>query len=349
MRGCAILLVLLHHYGGVAARGSHNPFVEFLLAGWTGVDLFFVLSGFLITSVILRSMHRPRWMRTFYIRRALRIAPLYYATLAVMLLVMPRFLPVYETIQPILDHQWALWLYVMNYVRISFDEWWLYLGHFWSLAVEEQFYLVWPAMLALIGRRRWKVALLAFIVLIFIAQIAVALSGTALTARIHAFRPIGIMAGSALALIWPLDGSSERPWRPRWLKWIAILCALITLAAIIAGVMHDLFYPSTIAKIAAMRIIVFAAVIFLFVALVDAARRPTRLSPLLSHRVLRFFGRYSYGIYVFHWLMVPAYTAWFGDLAPAAYIALASVITTVMAIVSFELLERPFQKLKPRV
>jgi peptidoglycan/LPS O-acetylase OafA/YrhL len=149
VRGIAILLVLVYHltlYGGMAPNG---PFLDRLWRTWTlplglGVDLFFVLSGFLITGILLDTKDGPDYFRNFYARRFLRIFPLYYATLAATFLLIPAVR---------LDAVWY-WTYLINY-RFA-DVGWprvAYLGHFWTLAVEEQFYLVWPALVFFVPRR----------------------------------------------------------------------------------------------------------------------------------------------------------------------------------------------------
>ena len=149
MRGIAILLVLVCHltqYGGMRPDG---PFLDRVWRAWTmplgfGVDLFFVLSGFLITGILLDTREGPDYFRNFYARRVLRIFPLYYAALAVAFLLIPSVRR---------DALWY-WTYLTNF-RFAEVGWPKvpYLGHFWSLAVEEQFYLVWPALVFFLPRR----------------------------------------------------------------------------------------------------------------------------------------------------------------------------------------------------
>src|SRR5690606_22344517 len=121
--------------------------------GWTGVDLFFVLSGFLITGILYDHRTARERFRAFYGRRLVRIFPLYYATLALYALTSPLFASPEEVRDLVGALPWHVG-YLTN-VRIAVENAWaaapIYTSHLWSLAVEEQFYLLWPALLALCG------------------------------------------------------------------------------------------------------------------------------------------------------------------------------------------------------
>jgi peptidoglycan/LPS O-acetylase OafA/YrhL len=160
LRGIAILVVMLFHY----MTGSyHWPVLKqvFRLCrmGWLGVDLFFVLSGFLITGILLHTKSRPHYFRNFYVRRTLRIFPLYYVVLlgvfTVGALVSSLHTPTFLALQ---HRQVYLWTYSVNWVNwfrsdLLFVADWIEANHFWSLAVEEQFYLVWPTVVFLLSSR----------------------------------------------------------------------------------------------------------------------------------------------------------------------------------------------------
>jgi peptidoglycan/LPS O-acetylase OafA/YrhL len=123
-----------------------------LPVGWLGVDLFFALSGYLITGILLDARGAPvgAVFRAFYARRALRIFPLGFLLLAVVFLALP--LVTYERV-PLHVQAWY-WLYASNWRSGNSPGALMYLRHFWSLAVEEQFYLVWPMAVLLISTRR---------------------------------------------------------------------------------------------------------------------------------------------------------------------------------------------------
>ncbi|MEY8878492.1 MAG: acyltransferase family protein, partial [Leptothrix sp. (in: b-proteobacteria)] len=146
LRGLAIVLVLLHNFDVLDLAGPHSLAAallkEVFFLGWIGVQLFFVLSGFLITRGLLATQQSDHYFSHFMLKRALRIFPLYYLALGLFTLLLPKL----GLIAPPADPTWWLWVYLANW---SIP---LHLGgesmpHFWSLAVEEQFYLLWPLLL----------------------------------------------------------------------------------------------------------------------------------------------------------------------------------------------------------
>src|SRR6266550_2788258 len=156
LRGCAILLVLLFHFTARAPYPTDHASIRLQSVfdlGWSGVDLFFVLSGFLITGLLIDAKGSAGYFKVFYARRALRILPLYYGTLVVMF-VLPYLLtsvmnPTYIT--PFRDQIWY-WGYLQNYHYLT-NAWSDIAGPFWTLAIEEQFYLVWPLVVLLLSRK----------------------------------------------------------------------------------------------------------------------------------------------------------------------------------------------------
>src|ERR1035437_5812327 len=161
IRGVAIILVMLHHFEhlippcNIAIR-----FMKLMLSyGWVGVDLFFALSGFLITGILLDTRKANNYFSAFYARRVLRIFPLYYSVLIVIL----GAAAVWSHrphVLPLVADQKLSFLYLTNWLVLWKGEWGPNIvGHFWSLAVEEQFYLIWPLCVwLLISQRLAKVA-----------------------------------------------------------------------------------------------------------------------------------------------------------------------------------------------
>ncbi|HVD60449.1 MAG TPA: acyltransferase, partial [Gemmatimonadaceae bacterium] len=159
LRGIAILLVVACHFVSnlhIAATGWARPFVIVAHAGWAGVDLFFVLSGFLITGILLDARGSGSYFKAFYARRVLRILPAYYGFLLVAFVILPALhLGAGDNYMLARQHQGWYWLHLTN-VMMSLGA----AGRgpypgtlFWSLAVEEQFYLLWPAIVALCSVR----------------------------------------------------------------------------------------------------------------------------------------------------------------------------------------------------
>jgi len=178
LRGIAILLVLLHHFWPRSGPWAELASLPHL--GWIGVDLFFVVSGLLITGILLDTRDSPGYFRSFYARRALRIFPLYYAFL----------LLAFTAIPALQGGEWAS----TEFVRQSGSPWWyvLYQGNLreaitgtepayvmaplWSLAIEEQFYLVFPALLFWLPRRALRPTLIAAIIAALLFRVGTSLA-----------------------------------------------------------------------------------------------------------------------------------------------------------------------------
>ena len=153
LRGIAVSLVVLFHgfgfgYGLQGLSGTPKVFVALTMPGWVGVNLFFVLSGFLITGILLDTKSRPDYYRRFYKRRALRILPLYYATLLLLLILARVGLVQRHASWPFLGLSAIYLANVTNLLGVPMQY-----GVLWSLAVEEHFYLLWPALVHWWSRR----------------------------------------------------------------------------------------------------------------------------------------------------------------------------------------------------
>ena len=156
VRGLALLIVVVHNTAWISGTSNHFTFKLYTsaaAAGWAGVQLFFVLSGFLITGILLDTQHAPNYFRRFYVRRTLRIFPLYFLMLAVAVFVVAPLQRDSSWAQSVHSYQWTYWLYVSNWTE-PFGYSVHGLSHLWSLAVEEQFYLIWPLVVWWLSSRR---------------------------------------------------------------------------------------------------------------------------------------------------------------------------------------------------
>ena len=354
LRGTAFLLVFFHHYG--LTTHSTQPVILALAwlagGGWAGVDLFFVLSGFLITGILLDTRTDEHYFRNFYARRALRIFPLFYGVLLVLFLA-----------TPILHLHWRLghlayFLYLgnvaghvdptLNLVLPAVD-----LTHTWSLAVEEQFYLIWPLVILLVPNRKslLKVCcgLIGFALLLRVALLFV-VSGAALEwsygeLPTHAD---GLVCGAILAVLIRSNHLHVLIHRSRWLLAVVV----VALAGLVSW-NGSLDYHTRL-----MTVWVYPLLAVLFTCFVLRSLQPGTLSYGIGNlRALRFFGRYSYGMYIYHLILFPYISRYLAVsqrllhsvvLGGLTYLALVLLGTTVVSVLSYELYESKFLKLKAR-
>ena len=354
LRGCAILAVLLLHFTSAMGAPTGTParlVKQAFSLGWTGVDLFFVLSGFLITGILADARNTPHRFRTFYARRALRILPLYYG-FVLLLFIGPPLVGARAYTTAFAD-QLPYWLYLQNFSPLSngaLD----FAAHLWSLAIEEQFYLVWPLLVFTLSRR----AMLRVCAACVLGALAyrVACVFTVDDLRTVYFLTPGRLDGLALGgLIALLARGHDGMARLRRMAPAVLAGA----AAVLAGApLHPSgFNPGGVYMVS----VGYSALAFFFGALLVLALNagPSPLVRLLSGRGLRFFGRYSYGLYVVHVPLIAlgrlggvspdAFTGTRAELAGlAGYVALMTAASVVAALASWQLYEKHFLKLKAR-
>jgi len=357
IRGLAILMVLLCHfslYGGIDPTTTADwIFYKLTVPLGCGVELFFVLSGFLITGILLDTKSAPGYFRSFYMRRLLRIFPLYYATLFFFYGVLPRFATPGESYQQVLDAQAWDWAYLSN-IRLALDGWWSagYLGHFWSLAIEEQFYLAWPLLVLLFSRRGFLLLCTGLLGLSVTIRWGQWLDGESLVRGYFTFARLDpLVMGAALAALarTPRGLAALRPWaRVAGAGSLAALTYLITTETYNAPAHVSRLFVQTLYAL------VFGSLLVLAV----TARKGSVLQKVFSSRVLVFLGVYSYGIYVFHHpLLVFAGThdigahrlpTVLGSQLPALAVVMAvgTAVTLALALLSYHLFEMRFLRLK---
>lgn len=340
IRGIAILMVIGFHLmqsmPGVQARLPHSLNVVSRL-GQTGVDLFFVLSGFLITSILLRHRLEEGILKKFWGRRVLRIFPLYYAALIfVQLFPEVRTLPQSGSA----GDSW-LWLYLAN-IPPTFQNVDTSLPHFWSLSVEEQFYLFWPLLVCWLTPGATLRMCLGLIVAAPIIRAIFVTQGWstfyALPCRIDSLAAGAWLAGLVhLKLI-----STATLYRLR--PMIFVLCVVsagwFALASGAGNVSSQIFKQSV------------ASVVYLWlVAVAVLPERKSVLSVILRSRFLSVPGKYSYGLYVIHPLAIacvnqqtiPGFST-FGRAVIS--ISMVACITCIGTGLSWLLIEQPFLSLK---
>jgi len=360
-------MVFVFHYGG--GLRSHHTAVRLLgyltETGWIGVVLFFALSGFLITGGLWDSLQQtpgraPHILRNFYARRALRILPLYYAALFASAMVSIVCGSAFAALRPLAI--FALFLQNLpNFAYVTIHNTSpLPLYHLWSLAVEEQFYLLWPALLLLARTRRaalhlslWSFALAAVFRLIvyglpcfywsggWLSSVPSALFDTFLLTQCGA---LALGAAFALAMRSPTWHAMQRWATPVFLAGLALylVSSLLCRSFLLVAPMQYIIGLPGVSLAAA--------------ALLPILLRPGAARSLASFALLPWLGRISYGFYVLHILLQPIYDhlsvhlihADSGTWYQTVRLAIALPLTVLAAWLSYRLLELPFLRAKRR-
>ncbi len=367
LRAVAILLVIVWHTTISIRFPSARLGVlrSIVFTGWAGVDLFFALSGFLITTLLLREERRSAAaggpatfsLRNFYVRRALRILPVFYAVFALLTLGLSqsavfRSVRVARVDAPL----WPYALFVSNYYES-------YAQHaagaspgeafqvFWSLCVEEHFYLLWPLTLRLVRGRGARVGLvMAVCAALPLLRYAVTATGLEATYTVHLvshYRFDSLLWGALAAI------SADAAWLDdrarRWLlAGTAAACAALVTTLQLSVRPHGTPLGTAVG-FSGLAIVGTLTV-------VDCVRRPDSLAVrALETRGMRLLGRLSYAMYLVHFPMIDLARAIYYPFSRAAtlanlagMIALTTALSAAMAAVLHVAVERPFLRLKER-
>jgi peptidoglycan/LPS O-acetylase OafA/YrhL len=356
LRGLAILMVLVFHYFRVPEGDQAHAWLGHLAGiGWLGVDLFFVLSGFLITGILFATRDRPRYLRTFWARRALRIFPLYYCFLGTYLLIVTVLLPNSPEGEILFANQFWLWGYGSNFLNAR-DGWGatpLSTAHLWSLAIEEQFYLVWPFIVLALHRSALMRVCIILIGASFGLRSFLHVSGDHVAAYVLLFTRMDALAVGSLLYLALQDAKHKRlvcQWARPVASWSL---AVLTLAFLIQpGLGNYSFFMQTVG--CTLAAIFFAAVI----ALAVNGPQNAGWGRIGRNRMLQFFGRYSYALYLVHYPMrqvgsavgLHPQTLVGNGLSPIGaaltFTAFCSILSLVLAMISWRYIEQPMLRLK---
>lgn len=381
VRGLAILLVMFFHFTVLWKDSKLDVvFGAATRFGWVGVDLFFVLSGFLITGILLGSRQQPNFFRNFYMRRVLRIFPLYYLVIFLGTVILPMLAVSQHEYFRNVNH--GTWTFPFGYTS-EMPHWpfyWLYFANFpivftrdfqndliaitWSLAIEEQFYMVWPFVVWHCVPKTLKKVCLGVLTFSLFTRVLVAIyihfhgnpaDNHRISYEFTFCRLDAISLGSLLATIMyegGLDAVRRLVPRTLWIAPLAVLVVLISIASAKKTIIHEDPIGLTIGYTG-------IAVTFLCL-LIWTLTSPSGglLNRLFTQKWLRFLGKYSYAIYLCHmpihrimreyvykpenFLMIG------GSKMPGQIIfyVLCTVPTIAIALLSWNLIEKHFLSLK---
>jgi peptidoglycan/LPS O-acetylase OafA/YrhL len=332
LRGLAVAAVLVHHlYPQLLREASWLP------AGWEGVRLFFVLSGYLITGILLRckapaggeASGLGECLRPFYARRFLRIFPAYYLTLAVAILL--NFGEVRA------EAPWHL-LYLSNWLIALRADWGDYVGHLWSLAVEEQYYLVWPLLVLVVPWKRLPWLFGAFILCGPVSRALLHGAGCdAITVQVVTTSNLDTLGMGGLLAYLHLRSAAAAA---RFSVIALLLGAPIFVALRFLGLGNPVLFDLAFAGVC----------VFLVHHAAVGVKGPARY--LLDFRPLQFLGTISYGVYLIHNFSAPAValvcrrTNLPFPEGPLPRFLMLTGATLVAATLSWFLLEKPLNQLK---
>lgn len=322
VRGLAILLVLCMHCLYIAPLFgvdiTTNTYARLAMLGWSGVDVFFVLSGFLITGILVRGKGHPAgaYFRNFYMRRSLRIFPLYYLVICLLLYVLPNRAAATG------GEQLSYLLYYQNIRFAIFSEQGFDPARMitWSLAIEEQFYLLWPALVWFVSARALRRVCVAMILIAIALRFGLLAVGFEMTHFLTPCRMDALAVGALLSQLPP----------PR--AWIGPLATTMGIAGLVAtSYATGDSRPESVGQ----QMWGLLPALLLGVGLLCLARSSRRLQPLFTLLPLRSLGKYSYCIYLTHFLVIEFVAGRILRWQPATLLSLREDYAPVLLVIAF--------------
>jgi peptidoglycan/LPS O-acetylase OafA/YrhL len=353
VRGLSMLMVAVYHMTFIRPTNAFESGIVFVMQGlWVSVDIFFALSSFLITGILLDSVHKPGYFKKFWARRSLRVFPLYFLIVIFSLLILPYLNhPKMSNFGRIKGDEWYYWFYLQN-IPIAWGGFrHAILDVTWTLAIEEQFYLIWPFVILLVPRARLPMALAALFVISLTARMIMLGAGihtvAAYVSTITRLEPL--ICGAAVALfIRDYKGAVDLNWVARLLMLFGYgICLIVMLVhgfsdwddKIILGI------PTSLIGIGAA-------------GLVLLGYAGGKGSGFLNSKILQLSGKYSYAMYLFHLplrglvrdvlMPIERWPTYPGGqiVAQLIYYALSLSLTFFCAAACFHIFEQQFLRLK---
>jgi peptidoglycan/LPS O-acetylase OafA/YrhL len=319
-------------------------------AGWIGVQLFFVLSGFLITGNLLDTQRASNYYGSFIARRALRILPLYYGVLVLTFIVVPALGVTPTRLAETSQHQIWLWTFLTNWFAPGGAAVFGF-GHFWSLAIEEQFYLVWPMTIRRLSPRQVLALCGCIAICAFLVRFLMVHTGSS-DGAIYMFtysRMDALACGAAAAAIFRIQ--EFRRYFAQRVRSFTVATAVML--AIGAAFTRGYFSDDRTCQVYGFSLLAVGFAVFVLAGAVSNASTGWTYR-LLTLKPLRLVGKYSYGMYIFHMpLHVFITSLAFRYIVPHPsddliflYIVAVTFISFILAALSYELFEKRFLQLR---
>ncbi|MHA4894191.1 acyltransferase family protein [Pedobacter sp. PWIIR3] len=362
LRGLAVIMVMLYHFSHVTSVTntlSDEIFTKILRMGWIGVDIFFVLSGFLITRILLwsKNLDLQNYLKLFYIKRSLRIFPLYYLYIIFIFFI---FYPMISNHLGVIEQNkirsaqesipW-FFLYVSNIKQVLNGSFFgAGLGHLWSLSIEEQFYIIWPFVIFFVDVKHLSKVFLGIITISLLLRIIMyLLSVPGEIIYVFTFTRIdGLVFGAYVALL--SIGSTKVLFDEKYLSYsfyaLFIVCLILLYNLGPRVEMHPILFTVFLTLLG----ICFAILIWVLQSSKDSISKS-----FFSSRILVFFGKYSYGLYIFHPLLRQLVMKVIGEpkvifgsqiIWEIGVLIVCTAISLIVALLSWNLFEKWFLKSK---
>jgi peptidoglycan/LPS O-acetylase OafA/YrhL len=330
----------LRGYSVVLVMFCHTPYFEY---GWIGVPVFFALSGYLITNILINSRTSENYFKAFYSRRILRIFPIYF-----LCLILIRLFDHYYKSWGI-DDLWYYVFYIQNF-KLAIDQWQsnfpIFFNHTWSLAVEEQFYLVFPFLVWVMDSKKLKITCicLMFIGLLSRYIIVSELPQNQTIYYVNTICNLDYLGGGALIAIFL--NRNEMNGLKVLLKVLTAVCLLLYFV-ISPLVFHKPLFTLSLTLAESHELnLMFMLPVILSIVLILKTFRNKFLDVVFGNKVFIFLGKISYGLYLYHlpvFYWADHYVHWHN---PLVFTGVRFALTILISYISFMVIETPFLNLK---
>ena len=330
----ALMVIFFHFFSGVS---SNNSFVLLLkkisIFGQTGVSLFFVLSGFLITRILLEAKNKANYFSSFYVRRILRIIPLYYFFLIIFYFIVPL---IFKSQVVSLNKQIYYWVYMQNFA-MTFN--WIAEGplHFWSLAIEEHFYIFWPFVIYFFNNTKILYAIAVLVLISFFTRYFL-LSNNYDVFYFTFSRLDELALGALLAII---------EMKKYYFKLQNRIFSMLLVSTLIISILiWFINNASGNDYLQIFKFLVLGLAYFAFIGYIITSKNSNLLKKFFQLKIFSFTGRISYGLYVYHPLCFSMFYKFFMFNNIFLNFICCLLLSFLFATTSYYLIEVQFLKLK---